>query len=919
MASFTDNIQSLTNFKPYVQQLPIEEMVAVGQNRQAKYDQGVQKIQSAVDNVAGLDVGRDVDKKYLESKLSELQNNLKTVAAGDFSNFQLVNSTAGMANSVAKDPIIQAGVYSSANDKKQLAELEKDRQSGKLTPQAELYYQMKRNAYYGNESLTGEDGSPISFSGKYIQSWDIDKNLTDAIKSVGDSKWTSENVFKTDPNTGQPLRDKKTGMPIYSEFAIKEIREGRFSENVSAAINTVLSRPEAKQELAMRGVYNYRGYNDINQFINEYKAEANKAIGLYEDKKIDLATKMALTSDPAVKKQYQDAINKIDSEIQLIDSGEDAKIADAQQFGSLEAYKAALQTRKTRNEYMQSGVTEHISKEYVESIPYKVQQDKIKADRDWYMAKAKLAIDNAQLRVSQHNSAREDKKQLLDEEKWKYDPKNPNYKPPTTETGDFVKGPVVAEELYSSLLTKAAGASDVLTSQKRKFVVDYLKTINYGNGKELSDAAINKQIKNWSAKNPNFIDVKYNQWKKVVSDNASNVKFAKLATMIPQLNDAETEVSVYANQLSDLDKDPRVIAESGRGFDPVSLAKGLPSVKFSYTQGSGFLGMGGTSKTAIVTPNDIINLQIVHEESLSPRASAAEKTRAKLLKEKLETKFGDGYKRAYILATDPKTFNMAYADNNLSEKSVNNIKNARRKMSSDKFSNSVAIREKVLQEKGLGNAPLVMSPYSKDAKATEIASVNDRIKSVLGMRKDGEIDVTGFSEAFKDSKTNNINFSIDRDDNKIKMSVYDSNSKVKELEISKEELDYIKGSVVKLPSVVSNVQRLVNASSNKTTNYGNLDPQSPNAYRSAYIKENVLAKKFNRTDIKGADVILNHEGIPNVYIYHHDKSTGEVSAIPYKVNRGDVFPKEFTSVDAALSVVNKLSSGDVDYILNNSK
>jgi hypothetical protein len=917
MASFTDNIQSLTNFKPYVQQLPIEEMVAVGQNRQAKYDQGVQKIQSAVDNVAGLDVGRDVDKKYLESKLSELQNNLKTVAAGDFSNFQLVNSTAGMANSISKDPIIQAGVFSSANDKKQLAELEKDRQAGKLTPQAELYYQMKRNAYYGNESLTGEDGSPVSFSGKYIQSWDIDKNLTDAIKSVGDSKWTTENVFKIDPKTNQPLKDKN-GMPIYSEFAIKEIREGRFSENVSAAIDSVLSRPEAKQELAMRGVYEYRGYNDINQFIEQYKAEASKALSLYEDKKIDYATKMALTSDPELKKQYQNAINKIDSEMVTINSGEDAKVADAEQFGSLEAYKAALQTRKIRNQYMQSGVTEHISKEYVESIPYKVQQDKIKADRDWYMAKAKLAIDNAQLAVSQHNSAIGDRAQALNEEKWKYDPKNPNYKPAQTDGGDFVKGPVVPQELYADLITKASIASDTLNSQKRAFLVNYLKTINYGNGKELSDKAINKQIDNWSAKNPHFIDTKYNQWKTVVSNNASNAKFSKLVTMLPQLNNIETEVAIHANELASLDKDPNVIAAGSKAFDPIVLAKGLPSVKFSYNDGSGILGFGGKTLHNVITPNDIVNFQIV-ENGISPHNSPAERARAKLLRGKLESKFGKGYSQARLLAIDPMAFNVGFAGGKMNQKSITNIINTNAKIGSSKFTSVVAAKEKVLQERGLGNAPLVMSPYGKDAKGPEIKSTNDRIQTILGTRKDGQMDVEGFSSAFKDADANNISFSIDRDTQKIKMNVYDAENKLKEIEISKSELDYIKGKVVTLPATVSSAQRLVSGNSNGTTNYSNLDPQSPNAYQSAYIKGATLSKRFNRTDIKGADVIKNYEGVPNIYIYHHDKSTGEVVAIPYKVNKGDVFPTEFNSVDAALATINKLSSADIDYILNNSK
>ena len=49
MASFTDQI---SNFNPYVQQLPVEAMVQVGMQKQAQYDQGVQKIQGYIDNIA---------------------------------------------------------------------------------------------------------------------------------------------------------------------------------------------------------------------------------------------------------------------------------------------------------------------------------------------------------------------------------------------------------------------------------------------------------------------------------------------------------------------------------------------------------------------------------------------------------------------------------------------------------------------------------------------------------------------------------------------------------------------------------------------------------------------------------------------------------------------------------------------------
>ena len=73
MASFTDsqNIQILTSFNPYVQQLPIEKMEQVGVAKQQMYNEGVQKIQTNIDNVAVMDVIRDVDKAYLQSKLND--------------------------------------------------------------------------------------------------------------------------------------------------------------------------------------------------------------------------------------------------------------------------------------------------------------------------------------------------------------------------------------------------------------------------------------------------------------------------------------------------------------------------------------------------------------------------------------------------------------------------------------------------------------------------------------------------------------------------------------------------------------------------------------------------------------------------------------------------------------------------------
>ena len=102
MASFTDNPQALGTFNPYVQQLPVDTMVKVGMYKQEQYNQGIQKIQTSIDNIAGLDIVRDADRAYLQSRVNELGNNLKFVAAGDFSDFSLVNSVNGMTGQLVK-------------------------------------------------------------------------------------------------------------------------------------------------------------------------------------------------------------------------------------------------------------------------------------------------------------------------------------------------------------------------------------------------------------------------------------------------------------------------------------------------------------------------------------------------------------------------------------------------------------------------------------------------------------------------------------------------------------------------------------------------------------------------------------------------------------------------------------------------
>ena len=245
MASWTDN-NRIPQFNPYVEQQPVSQMVQIGEQKQNQYDQGIQKIQGQIDNVAGMDVVRDVDKQYLQSKLNDLGNNLKTVAAADFSNFQLVNSTGGMINQIGKDPNIQNAVYSTANHRSQLAAMNTARADGTLAPENELDYQKQFSAYV-NSGKVGD-----VFNGKYTPFIDVNKKLVDAAKSVGIDGSTLQQLYQTDSN-GKPLTDKN-GLPMFNPVMVEKHLKGKDPAKLLAAFQNSLT-PADYNQLAMTGRY----------------------------------------------------------------------------------------------------------------------------------------------------------------------------------------------------------------------------------------------------------------------------------------------------------------------------------------------------------------------------------------------------------------------------------------------------------------------------------------------------------------------------------------------------------------------------------------------------------------------------------------------------------------------------------------
>lgn len=283
MASFTDIVPK---FRDYVPKLPLEAIVQAGMYKQQKYEENVKAIQGQIDKVAGMDIMRDVDKAYLQSKLNELGNNLTGVAAGDFSNFQLANSVGGMANQISSDRHIQTAVSSTAWARKQLADMDDARKQGKSSVMNQYDFNQKLNNYVSSTDLGR------SFKDTYTPFIDVDKKAMDVIKALHPGL-TEQDI---------PYERNADGSLNYNKIAAAMSRVTK--ETVSAAqienaIRANLS-PDDLNQLAINGRYQFRGYDVPEKLQNVSITRYNGQIAEV-DKQINALQGYAslTTSNPA--------------------------------------------------------------------------------------------------------------------------------------------------------------------------------------------------------------------------------------------------------------------------------------------------------------------------------------------------------------------------------------------------------------------------------------------------------------------------------------------------------------------------------------------------------------------------------------------------------------------------------------------
>ena len=322
MASYTDIIPK---FNPYIQQLPVEAMVQVGMEKQKRYDEGIQKIQASIDNIAGLDVVRDIDKAYLQSKLNELGGKLKTVAAGDFSNFQLVNSVTGMANQLIKDPSVSTAVSSTKAYRTALEDRRKAYQDGKAGPSNDWLFNKKTNEWL-NGGAPGE-----SYGVQYKQYTNWRKNATEVIKGLTGDSTITDDAFTTDAS----------GNLVVADAIVRKKIAGLSPQKIQQALMVGLS-PGDFEQMEIDGMYQYANIDD-NSFANRVSQDYKERYDAVEQRLGVLRTAHDATTSTKEKQELSEKIKNFESALASVKS-EYEDVTKTFASGDVESAKARLHT-----------------------------------------------------------------------------------------------------------------------------------------------------------------------------------------------------------------------------------------------------------------------------------------------------------------------------------------------------------------------------------------------------------------------------------------------------------------------------------------------------------------------------------------------------------------------------------------------
>jgi hypothetical protein len=242
MASRFDQIPQ---FNPYIQEAPLDLVSQIGMYKQQRYYEGVQKVQSYVDSVAGINLARNVDRQYLQGKLQKLSADVSQVVNEDFSNPFLQTKIGNIAHGIQTDDKIVNGIMGTNELLQKKAQINdiRTKNSAAYNPNNDVYSMIDVQKWMDNP----EPGVPLQDNHKYIDYYDYSKEVRDAMKNFKPSKITN-----TVPK---------------GEWMVTNSDASYTNDEVRRYLEATLS-DRAKQQMKIEGVVSFLGRD--NELLGSY-------------------------------------------------------------------------------------------------------------------------------------------------------------------------------------------------------------------------------------------------------------------------------------------------------------------------------------------------------------------------------------------------------------------------------------------------------------------------------------------------------------------------------------------------------------------------------------------------------------------------------------------------------------------------
>lgn len=359
------------SFAPYISTAAPEMYIAAASQKQAQYNQGVERVQSYIDNVTGLKTGRPEDEQYLRQRVQDLKASMEGIATADYSTKQIVQNAGGIAAKIYNDPRIIQSVISAQNKAEMLKQLEEAQASGDYSA---------ANADPIIESIQRwqQGGTNATLSKQtYTPYYNYQPELVKYLKNIHADVYVDP--VAVNPDGTPKMYIDETKRTLLSPDKVRASVESFFQTNNQA---------KTQREFDLR--YGAKGMSDksAQQFISNYGVEKVKE----KDKTIKgLQEELALEGDATEKGK------QIKAEIELHEA-EKASIANQQKQYQENYLTDPFSTKASiLNEQMLNGVANTYSygnteRNIKENPIYKAQVEA--EDRAWERA---YKLENQQI------------------------------------------------------------------------------------------------------------------------------------------------------------------------------------------------------------------------------------------------------------------------------------------------------------------------------------------------------------------------------------------------------------------------------------------------------------------------------------------------------------------------------------------